>query len=85
VLEHVRDVRAQVVLDEELVEGCQGLLDRAGLPDDVHAVVLVLDHLRQSPHLALQDAGSVQGALLDVVDHAVRIRCSPTGGARVRT
>jgi glucuronate isomerase len=47
VLEHVRDVGAQMVLDQQLVEGCERLLDRAGLGDDVHAVVLVLDHLRK--------------------------------------
>jgi hypothetical protein len=72
--EHVRDVGAQMVLDQQLVEGCERLLDRTGLGDDVHAVVLVLDHLREPAHLTLEDAGAVQGALLDVVDHAARIR-----------
>ena len=57
-VEHVGDVGAQVVLDQQLVEAAQRLLDREGLRDDVDAVVLVLDHLLHAAQLALRGCAS---------------------------
>src|SRR5690606_23156034 len=47
--------------------------DGEGLRDDVDAVGLVFDHLLDAAQLPLDDAGAVQGAILDVGDHADRI------------
>src|SRR5690242_18545252 len=72
-IEHLCDVRAQVVLHEQLVQGAEGLLYGKRLRDDVHAVIFVLDHLLDASKLALEDAGTVQGPLLDIGNHAIRI------------
>ena len=71
--EHLGHVGLEVVLHQELVEGAERFLDGEGLREDVHAVVLVLDHLLDAPELAFEDARAVEGALLDVCDHGSRI------------
>ena len=70
VLEHVGDMRAQVVLEQQAVQRFQRLLDGTGLRDDVHAVLLVLDHPRDAAQLTLEDARAMQRPLLDVFDHS---------------
>lgn len=74
-------MRAHVVFDEELVETAEALLHSEGLRDDVHAVLLVLDHLFDSAQLALQDPRAVEGTFLDVIDH---IEIVPPGGLECR-
>ena len=78
-LEHRGDVCAEVVLEQQAVQGLQRPLDRARLRDDVHAVLFALDHPAHTAHLAFEDAGAVQGALLDVFDHTCQATASGEG------
>lgn len=81
--EHLGDVGAQMILDEQLVERAERLLNGQRLRDDVHAVVLVVDHFLDAAHLAFEDLDAVQGAFLDVGDHAPRLPLAGIGVLRM--
>lgn len=80
-VEHLGDMGAQMILDEQLVQAAQRLLDRKRLRDYVDAIVFVVDHLLQSAHLALENATAMECTFLQVFNHSAIV---PLGGTDSR-
>ena len=72
-VELVDHVGFQMVLDQQFVQGAEGLLDSEYLRDYVHAVFLVLNHLLEAAELAFEDSSSMKRAFLDVCNHPLRL------------